>query len=522
MRSVDRSQDGRLEVRFNSPSKVEFFDLVEKIKDMPDRKFDPKAKNWSVPDILVVRQKLAELGFDLSRIVQTGEPTVKEFDPRLFPFQAQGLNRAVDFGGRCLLAWEMGLGKTCASLAYLETIPEERPVIVVCPASVKLNWMREIRKWVPKEQATVIFGTRRTYCKGFSMIVINYDILEAHLEYLITLEPKVLIADEVQYVKNPASLRSQALRELSKKVRVMFGLSGTPIMNRPSEFWPILSMLKPAVWKSRTSFLYRYCGAYNDGWGLRYDRATNIPELNKILTDEVMHRVLKKDVLKELPDKRYTVVPFEADNMGQYKSLEEQMVVMAKKTIVYSSALNLLSQLRNLAVDGKFPKVVDWIRDFLDSDEKLVVYAIHHKVIDGLMATFGKIAVKLDGRDDLKKRESAIAHFQHSPEVRLFVANIEAGGIGIDGLQNAASNVAFAELPWVPASVDQAADRLHRMGQKDAVQVYYLIAEKTIEERMAEVIDEKRKVLDAVLDGRETPEMNMILELLKKYGKEGV
>lgn len=271
------------------------------------------------------------------------------------------------------------------------------------------------------------------------------------------------------------------------------------------------------------NFLFRYCGAYHDGWGLRYDRATNTEELNRILTDEVMHRVLKKDVLTQLPDKVHTVVPFQMIDGRLHREYRLAAGGLKQKLsggFKYVDALAKLSEMRDLAVSGKFDQVLQWIRDFLDSDEKLVVYAVHHKVIDGLMSEFKSMAVKLDGRDSMQARAVSIERFQTDDSVRLFVANIEAGGIGIDGLQNAASNVAFVELPWVPASLDQAADRLHRMGQKDSVQVYLLIAENTIEEHMAAVMDDKRKMVDAVLDGRETPESSMITELLKRIREE--
>lgn len=524
MHVAELNEKGRLDIAFRSSDRQQFFDMLSKVKSLPDRKFEKDKKIWTAPNIKLVRDSLREWGFEVAVNESEVQVELDDADDRLYDFQVEGLRKIIQLKGRCLLSMDMGLGKTATSLNFLRIRPDQRPAVIVVPASVKLNWYREIKLWMEyTEESIVIMQGKQHYpCKGASIIIINYDILEAHVEYLIKLKPKVLIVDEVQFVKNETAKRTKAAKKLSRTVPYMIGLSGTPIMNRPAEFWPILNMLKPTVWGNRMSYLFRYCAPKNNGFGWTYKGATNTRELNEILNQEIMYRVLKHDVLTQLPDKVYSVIPFTIDMRREYRSAEFKLRQFMQGATGRDSAeaLARIGAMRDAAARSKMDHVIEWVKDFLETDEKLVLFAIHHKIIDQLMDVFGPKIVKLDGRDNLNQREQSIQKFRTDPKVRLFIGNIQAAGVGVNGLQDASSNVAFVELDWVPAALDQASDRLHRVGQKDSVNVYYLIAENTIEEEMASAIDEKRKVLDAVLDGKETSEDSMILRMLSRYRNE--
>ncbi len=236
-----------------------------------------------------------------------------------------------------------------------------------------------------------------------------------------------------------------------------------------------------------------------------------------------MIRRKKADVLTELPDKIRSFVPLEITNRNEYDYVEANFIDWLKDNISDSKAerakraeeLVKVETLKQLAVKGKIKQVVEWIKDFLDSDGKLVVFAIHKETISALMEEFKNVAVKLDGSIPQNKRTEIAEQFQSDPNIRLFVGNIQAAGVAIT--LTAASSVAFVELPWTPGELSQAEDRCHRIGQKNAVNIYYLIAENTIEETIAKLLDTKRQVLDRVLDGTETDEQNLFSELLKKY-----
>ena len=177
--------------------------------------------------------------------------------------------------------------------------------------------------------------------------------------------------------------------------------------------------------------------------------------------------------------------------------------------------LTAIEKLKQLAVQAKLDHALNWIADFLDSDEKLVVFAVHKFVIDAIMERFKNVAVKLDGSVSGTDRQLVVDKFQDDAKTRLFVGNIKAAGIGIT--LTAASNVAFLEFPWTPGDLSQGEDRCHRIGQKFTVNVYYLLAQNTIEETIALLLDEKRKVLDKVLDGIDTDEGSLLTELIANY-----
>mgnify|MGYP001353069596 FL=1 len=182
-----------------------------------------------------------------------------------------------------------------------------------------------------------------------------------------------------------------------------------------------------------------------------------------------------------------------------------------------AEAIAKVEVLKQVAVKGKLNQVKEWIRDFLATDGKLVVFAIHRFVIDELMKEFKDIAVKVDGSVTGANRDKAVQAFQNDDNIRLFIGNINAAGVGLT--LTAASSVAFIELPWSPALLDQAEDRCHRIGQKDTVNIYYLLGVDTIEERIVKMLDSKRKILDTVLDGKTTSPESLLSELIKSYDK---
>lgn len=236
-----------------------------------------------------------------------------------------------------------------------------------------------------------------------------------------------------------------------------------------------------------------------------------------------MIRRKKVDVLKDLPEKIRSYIPIELDNATEYYKAESDFIEWVKDTkgkeaaekVSRTAQISSIETLKQLAVKGKLKQAINWIEDFLQSDKKLVVFATHHFVIDYLMTSFPDISVKIDGRVSQTERQVAVDKFQNDDNIKLFVGNIEAAGIGITLTK--ASDVVFLELPWTPAKLEQAIDRLHRIGQKFSVTVYFLLANNTIEERIAKLLDIKRKIVDGILDGQESDEDSLFGELMKSY-----
>jgi SNF2 family DNA or RNA helicase len=799
----------------------------------------------------------------------------------LYPFQKEGVKFIEKMNGRALIGDEAGLGKSCQSLTWLKIHPELRPAIIVSPATLKINWSREICKWDLNESYYIINGQNPISDIKENIIIVNYDILKYQYKELSKVNPMAIILDEIHKIANLKANRTKATRQLAKGCKHIIGLSGTPITKRPAQFYSILNLLRPDIFSSKWEFEKRYClpgdapilmtdltekrideieigdniigwkrgnvqrrlceakvlnilkkksslikatlddnkiiyctadhewfngrsnskqpteeysklslkkinsnkkkginkiinifdsispkyindsnyklgyihgfmrgdgwcsiekihkynifrnktvknmikysigcackdrevilrmqeffmffgykisiynrkdglyeltmnrksiynflqdpksqlkknvawnagylgGIYdaegswntisqyldinketckmienafkilkisyriqknrqgytmfggrksffkfweitspaitrklksflftkggkfitkisivkkieyppeildvytlttdtgnyiayglgskncdlkNNGFGWVAKGATNMDELHSILRETVMIRRLKKDVLKDLPDIQRSIIPIQIDRIEynkKYAEFEEWLhgtyitkiknqdgITIGEKEKPNSenpaSRMVEMEKLKAATIDGKMNSCIDWISDFLETDEKLIVFCTHQKTVDTLYKKFNAVAVRLDGRTSLTARQIAVDLFQENDNIRLFIGNIKAAGEGIT--LTASSNVAFLELSFIPSEHDQAESRPHRIGQKNCVNAYYLIAENTIEEDICEILDRDRKVLDSILDGKEAESDDLLVELLKR------
>jgi len=545
---VRNKQTGERLLKVECPYNPEDIALIKSMRGKKPVYRDGKFAFWTIPISALAIETLTNSGFTATDKVlhYLGSSKVREgYDKEvhydlnvkipglkgeLYPFQEEGVAFIEAKGGKCILADEMGLGKTVQSLAWLQMHPELRPAVIVVPATLKRNWAKEALKWMKRPRAQLLY-TRKAddmFLAG-EIIIVNYDILDAWADALIDYNPKVLITDECHYYKSSDTRRTKAVKKLAGKCPHIIQLSGTPIVNRPIEFFNAIKLINDGsigIPLEKMSFAIRYCNAQYTRFGWKFDGASNTMELNSLLIDKktgVMLRRLKKDVLKDLPDKTYSVIPFEIDNRKEYEYAEEDFIAWVSERKGNRAAMNasraeVLAQieaLKQIATAGKMAQVKQWIRDFLEDNGKLVIFCTHTLPVNQLMEEFRSIAVKIDGSSSANQRVEAVDRFQNDDNIRLFVGNIRAAGLGIT--LTAASNVAILELPWSPGELVQAADRLHRIGQKDNVTVYYLVANATIEERIADLLDNKRTVLDAVLDGRTPEEGSLFNELMAMY-----
>lgn len=426
---------------------------------------------------------------------------------KLYKYQKQGVRELHALDGRALLADEMGLGKTLQALTYARRM---EPVIIVCPASLKYNWEREAALHYGIG-AEVLEGTRppakQRLTTHHPMVVINYDILPHWLDHLIREKPQCVILDEVHYCKNKTAKRTKAVKKLCQGAEHVIGLSGTPMTNRPSELWSILNIIRPDLFPAFFPYAMRYCKARKRPWGWEFKGATNMPELNKILRENVMIRRLKKDVLKDLPDKQRSVVTFDLDNWDEYQAANDDLIswlatqskTKAKKAAKAEKVVQF-GYLKRLAIKGKYLAACDWIDQFFEeTGRKLVLFAVHRAVMKWLHSRYPN-SVVVNGDVVGRRRQLAVDKFNNDPECRLFIGQLKAAGAGIN-LQKGASDLAFMELGWTPSDHTQAEDRIHRIGQKNGAQCYYLVARGTIEEMLCGVIQTKQGVVDQALDG---------------------
>lgn len=511
------------------------------IRNIPGRIWD--GDTWRVPDTRENQSLLRTSGFRWKAIEKIQHPF---FGKTLMPFQMDGVCFVGDKQGRALIGDEMGLGKTIQALAYLHMQPQLRPALIICPNSLKLNWKAEILAGMGESVSVHIIESQDRKLPPADIYILNYDKIANQREekfvggkkrrvavkktgwvdYLPMLNAKVIVLDEFQRLANYSADRTKdAIRFLRKYKGALIGLSGTPITSRPIQFYSMLSLLLPKdklpPWKI---FGITYCGGKHNGFGWDFKGSSNEKGLHE-LVKEIMIRRLKKDVLKDLPDKIQQVIPLPlsstdrlkyllaADNVSAWAKTVDPLKASAAQK---ASGLLKFQVLQDLARKGRWKSTTEWLKETLDAGEKLIIFARHHVVIDDLMLRLKKYnPVKVDGRNSLEERDQAVTTFQTDEFCRLFVGSDAAA----EGLTlTAASGVVFVELFWNPGLIDQASDRAHRIGQKSTVNIYFIIAVKTIEEELAEMLDTKRKMIAAVVDGKKVVESGSLLsELIKKY-----
>ena len=517
---------------------------------------------WIAPDALVVLQEIREQHAHAAGLVALSAATDAELDTssqealarlggELKPFQRAGVAYLLA-QRRAFLADEQGLGKTIEALATLEA-DDAYPAIVVCPASLKLNWIREIERWLPGRSTQVLTGTgvkrfvhedstdtptalttdtptdprvtaSQADIPAADITVVNYDILAARGEALAATKPKAVVLDESHYCKNAAAKRTQAVAHLAASVPnegLVLALTGTPVMNRPPE---LISQLR----------IIGRLPDFGSGaqFGRRFKGIDAHMRLHWHLRSRCFVRRLKADVLPQLPAKTRTIVPVELDNEAEYRLAETDVIAWLRSrpldlkeldakiaAALRAERLVRLNALKLLAARGKLHAALAWIHDFCSSGERLVVFARHREVQRAVIERFPH-ALHILGEDSHAARDASVSAFQAADdsENQLIVCSLEVAGQGLTLTQ--ASNVAFLELDWTPAKHDQAEDRCHRIGQQDAVNAWYLLAAGTIDETMANLLERKRAIIGAVTDGREEDDEAIVDALARELAGE--
>lgn len=383
------------------------------------------------------------------------------------------------------------------------------------------------------------------------VIVVNYDQVKRFKNNLKRMHFKAVILDESHYIKSEKTQRTQAVLEVVQNIAYRFLLTGTPVLNAP---WELPTQLQAAgriadfggITRFKRDWLRsRLVTSLDRRTGkerkyLEYDKPGNddgyydhLYQLNERLRPFMIRRY-KKDVYTELPDKTRSVVQTDISNEREYRLAERDLIEWVKQQVantfeldimqllaldvdeqrhllethqnlaatraMKNYALRRIQALRQLAVDGKLEEAIAWIKSFLESGEKLVVYAIHRKIQAALFAAFPDAAV-LRGDDSILVRKQNEMRFQNDPNCKLIIASIPAAAEGIT--LTAAHDLAILEMPWTPGKCTQVEDRIHRIGQSRASTIYYLLAGNTIDQWLAAKVEAKRKVVDAVVEGSE-------------------
>lgn len=392
----------------------------------------------------------------------------------LLPFQQAAVKLMVQHK-RTLLGDDPGLGKTLESLAAVKTLGAF-PLVVVAPAIVKYKWQDEVTRWLGME-SQVLEG--KSQVVGGTVTILNPDILSRHLLQLKALKPQAIIIDESHVAKNMKAKRTQLITQLCDGVPVRYLLTGTPVVNRPNELLSQLEILdRLEAFGGKDYYIKRYCDGYSTGHN-------NEEELHRRLREVCYIRRDKRDVLPELPPLTHTLVPLEISNRSVYSAHEQSL----------SDPLTRITLLRQTALKGKINGALDYIRTLAEHN-KVVVFAHHVEAVETTAKMLG--ADFIHGKTPAKQRHEIVKRFQGGKS-NVLVMNLLSGSVGID--LYSAHHVVFLELPWTPALLDQAIARCWRLGQKFPVTAHYLVAKDTVEDEIAHLIDQKRRVVEPVTNG---------------------
>lgn len=446
-----------------------------------------------------------------------------------------------------ILADEMGLGKTRQAIIAAGD-SSDGSILVVCPASLKINWRREIEMMYPEDMVAIISGSEMPMDDIYetAWIVINYDILEKHREWITEMirvkKLETVIFDEAHYIKDIKAIRTKAALSIALLVKQVYCLTGTPVMNRPIELFSLLRAVKhPLAYREdvamttlRKEYGKRYCGAFwhklgYTGRGFWDEKgATRLPELRE-MTKDVFLRRTKAEVLN-LPEKIVSVVSCDltaedkksyADAWGKYlKWVAEHPGEKDIGNILSAQALIELGKLKQVCSLSKIDRIIADIENAIDQDQKIIVFSQFTGTINVISSKLNEKGIKnvtLTGNDDMNKRQESVDMFQNDVNTKVFIANIKAGGIGLT--LTAASIVIFADMEWSPEIHRQAEDRAHRIGQTGTVNVYYYVADGTIEEDIIDILSAKQETI-GVLTGGDTTIKPFMERLIKRVGEK--
>ena len=521
---------------------------VRAVKTIDGARFDSSSRSWLIPSAQIVNAVAFARSFnlhvaeDLAAIAehdadiraglaaasraQDADIVLPDLGGDLLPFQRAGVAYAIQ-ARRCFIADEMGLGKTAQALATLEATACY-PAVVVCPATLVLNWAKEANRWLPNRTVQVITD-RKTgpFAQPADITILGWSNISHWQASLSHVESAVF--DESHYAKNPTAQRTKAAVALARRISdegVVLCLTGTPITNRPAEFAPqldILGYLRELG--GRWGFYRRFCGAFRDRYGhWHIDGASNLNELHERLRQKCYIRRTKSDVLAELPPVIHDPVIVTTDTklMKEYARAEADIAryvaeraqaiaielgqnprsaaVRARLAAEANEHLVRISALRRIAALAKMPAIVEWVEGRIEAGAKVVLAAHHRDVVDALADRFG--GLKIQGGMSVADVEAHKDIFQTKSvaEAPVIVLSIQAAKTG--HTLTAAHDVGFVELPWTPADVDQTIARVYgRLSDLHGATATYLLADGTIDETIFRLIGQKRQVVDAVTDG---------------------
>lgn len=522
--------------------------IIERVRQIPGRRFDGARKVWIVPTrsrvdlermIYQIQQfeninwvsgttkKEEDIAYDVPELPDLTIPHSLKIQP--YPYQLKGIARGLELK-RFMNCDEPGLGKTLQSIATIN-LANAFPCLVICPSSLKINWQREWEKFTDKKAMVLTDKVRDTwtffYQTGMHQVfIVNYESLKKYFVQRIkkaegwTLRDvefrnsinlfKSVIIDESHRCKSASTQQAKFCKGICTGKEWVIELTGTPVVNRPKDLIPQLAILnRMDDFGGYKPFVNRYCSGQRE--------ASNLKELNFNLWKYCMFRREKSLVLTDLPDKIRQVNTCEITNRKEYMDAERDLIMYLQKykdaddekieKALRGEVMVRINILRQISARGKVRDVIEFVKDFRENGKKIILFCSLHEVVDQLKRYF-PTAVSVTGRDSQDEKQRAVDAFQNNPKADIIICSIKAAGVGLT--LTASSNVAFVEFPWTYADCCQCEDRAHRIGQKDSVTCYYFLGRCTIDEKVYRIIQEKKNIANAVTGSTEDIEENIV------------
>ena len=464
----------------------------------------------------------------------------------LYRFQKQGIIFGIKKYSRLLIADEMGVGKTVQAIGLSCLYQQDWPVLVICPSSLKFAWRDEITLWLgeilKKDEVQVIKHSKNDFKEDKKYYIISYDLSVRMLEKIIEKKFNYIIADEAHYLKSRAAKRTISLTPILQRAKRVVLLTGTPILAKPMEIFPLLNILRPDKFKGFKEFGTRYCEPKMLPFGLiDWSGSSNTRELNSIL-NKLMIRRLKKDVLSQLPPKKRQKIEIATDS----KVIKRLKILMDKTSKKFEELLGTQIELDKLGInldeinpsnkkeksnkeednkgkekeeetilnkfnkaysmtgEAKLPGIRDYVNYLVDNSCKFLIFAHHAEVLDAIedVIISDKIGyIRIDGKVAIEKRQDLVNKFQTDEECLVAILSITACATGLTLTK--ASTVVFAELHFTPSIMIQAEDRAHRIGQDaGCVNIHYLVGEDTLDVLLFRKLNEKQNIVSTTLDNK--------------------
>ena len=437
--------------------------------------------------------------------------------------QREAIQKLVE-NKKYILADDMGLGKTTSTIiAALEC--GAKKVLIICPATLKINWKREIENYSDK---SIYIAEGKNFDPNNDFVIINYDIIKNFHDtkrkdesQIISANFDLVIVDEAHYIKNAQAQRTKLINDIVKKVDRIWLLTGTPMTSRPIDYYNLLSLVDSPVAKNWMAYVIRYCSGYQFRVGPRkvwnVMGASNLEELRDRTSNLTLRR-LKEDVL-DLPDKIITPIYLRLKSkeyeevMGEYYNWYEKNPEESKSLTV---KFTKLTKVRQIIADEKITQTIELAENIIEQDKKVIIFCNFTNSLNKILEHFGKTAVKLDGSMSKAERQFSVDQFQENDKIKVFVGNIKAAGVGIT--LTAAEAVIMNDLSFLPSDHSQAEDRAYRYGQKSNVLVYYPIFENTIEGIIYDILNKKKHVIATVM-GDNNNSADYVEEILQRINE---